>query len=184
MNWKKIFTALAIGAVTLLLVFVGGGMLLDPEFELETESTLDAPPEALYVLIADPAGVIRWWQGAGQEMGIEAMADMVVIRGEGPATGPGATVLFEIGGKVAEEWTLISANPRTEAVWDVDFQVFVTRRTVQLQALPDGKTRVRWHEIATFENPLTRWFTLLPSDAVIENFQGALRLLEKRARAQ
>ena len=78
MNWKKILTALAIAAMALLLVVVGGGMLLDPSVELETESTLDAAPEVLHALIADPAGVIRWWQGAGEEMGIEAMDEGVV----------------------------------------------------------------------------------------------------------
>ena len=181
MNWKRFLTALGIAAMALLLVVVGGGMLLEPNVELETESTLDASPEVLHALIADPAGVIRWWQDAGEEMGIEAMNDMVVSQGAGPASGPRPTVRFEIGGKLAEQWTLISVEPPTETIWDVDFQVFVTRRTLQLQAMPDGKTKVRWHEIATFENPIARWFTLMPSEAVIENFQGALQLLEKRA---
>lgn len=184
MNWKKIFTVLALSAVALVVVLLGGGMLLDPTVELHTESTLDATPEDIHPLIADPAGVMRWWQNAASEPGHEVLADMVMRAGDGPATGPGATVLFEMGGSLVEEWTLVKSSPPRGAVWDVDFQVFVVRRSLLLEALPNGRTKVTWHETGHFDNPLMRWFTLMPTDNVIENFQGALRMLGREARAE
>jgi hypothetical protein len=184
MNWKKILAVLTLSAVALVLVLLGGGMLLDGTIELQTESTLDAPRDAIQPLISDPAGVMRWWQDAAAEPGHEAIANMTMRAGGGPATGPGATVLFEVDGTLLEEWTLVKSSPPRGAVWDVDFQMFVVRRSLLLEALPTGKTKVSWQETGTFENPLMRWFTLMPTDGVIENFQGALRLLERQAQAE
>ena len=161
-----------------------GLQVVDGTVELETERTLDAPADVIHPLIADPAGVMRWWDGFAEELAAEGMADMSMEQGAGPATGPGATVLFKMGDTLAEEWTLVAVKPPTEVVWDVEFQMFIVRRTLQLTELPGGKTKVRWHEVGTFENPLFRWFTLMPNDSILENFQNAMGLLNKKAKAE
>ena len=184
MTVKKVFLTLVLGLLLLVVVLFGGGMLLDGDVEIETEATLDASQEVVYSLLQDPAGVLQWWAGASDEFGQEAMEGMTSKQGEGPATGPGATVLFEMGEKVAEEWTLVSVDAPNEAVWDVDFQMFVVRRTLRLEGLSDGKTKVVWRDAGTFESPLSRWFTLMPKETVIQNFQNALKLLDRQAQAE
>jgi uncharacterized protein YndB with AHSA1/START domain len=180
MNWKKLLIALGVVAIALLSVLFGGGMMLDGNVHLQTEATLDAPPEMVFALVADPAGVIEWWTGADKEPGSEAMAGMTIEQGPADPTVPGATVFFKMGDTLSEEWTLVSANSPTEVVWDVDFQMFLVRRTLTFEAQPEGKTKMTWSDVGNFESPLARWFTLMPTDSVLENFQGAMRLLNKK----
>ncbi len=180
MNRSKLFPGIVIASLIFVAVAMGGGSLLDAELTLQTEGRLEASAADVYALIADPAGVIKWWHGAHSEAGHESMANMTIKRGPGPAEGPGATVLFEVDGNTAEKWTLVSAEPGTLVTWDVDFQMFVTRRTLRLRPYSGG-TKLLWHEVGTFDSPLMRWFTLMPKDSVIENFQAAIRLLEKKA---
>ena len=130
MNWKKLLSALGVVAIALLLVLFGGGMMLDGNVHLQTEATLDAPPEMVFALVADPAGVIEWWTGADKEPGSEAMAGMTIEQGPADPTAPGATVFFKMGDTLSEEWTLVSVNSPTEVVWDVDFQMFLVLQTI------------------------------------------------------
>jgi hypothetical protein len=183
MNWKKILLGLVGLFVAFVAVLFFGGMMMDGTVALETEATLDAPPEVVHRLMADPTGVIKWWTGAAEELGSEAMSGMTIEQGEGPAAGPGATVLFKLGDTLAEEWTLVSVDAPNEVVWDVDFQMFVVRRTLQLKADGGDKTSMRWADIGTFENPFMRWFTLMPAEGVLQNFQNAMKLMNKKAMA-
>lgn len=192
MNVKKVLIGLAIAAVALVVILFGGGMLIDGHVDLETEATITAPPHVTHALVADPAGVIKWWQGAAKHEGSEAMADMTVRQGEGPATGPGATVMFEMNGKVAEKWTLLSVTDAAhatddqplEAVWEVDFQMFVVKRTLQMKPAPDGKTNMRWQDTGDFQSPLMRWFSLMPPDSILQNFQNAMKLLDENVQVE
>ena len=109
---------------------------------------------------------------------------MTIRQGNGPATGPGATVFFEIDDQVAEKWTLKSVKAPSEVIWEVDFQMFIVVRTLRLKAGSDGETKMTWNDKGNFESPLMRWFTLMPSDSVIQNFKNAMKLLEESAQTE
>ena len=177
--------AVVTGGVALLLMLVvfGGGMMLDKSMTVSAERELNAPIERVFALLSSPAGVMQWWQNATSVPGHEGMAGMLIVRGPAPKTGVGSSVLFKVNDNVAEHWTLKSLNPPHEIVWEVNFQMFVSMRTLRLHPLSGGRTKVSWQGIASFESPMMRWMTLLPTGRIEQNFQSALQLLEQVAQA-
>ena len=85
---------------------------------------------------------------------------------------------FGMNGTVTEEWAVLSSEAPTEIVYEVDFQIFVTERTLILEP-KEGGTLVRWHEIGRIDNPMLRYMLLLmPAEDVIDNFDKALVALD------
>lgn len=175
--------AIGVAAVmTMLLLLYLGGYLIDGAVDLSTEIHVDAPPETVYRYLATQEGVLAWWADVDEHYDGDAPG-MEVVAADGPATGPGATVRFEAGGAVAEEWEILEAEPPRRVVWNVDFQVMEVERSFTLSPR-DGGTRVVWSERGQVDNPVARYMTLFMSDEeVVGNFDTALEGLARVAAA-
>jgi uncharacterized protein YndB with AHSA1/START domain len=167
---------LALLAATVL--FVLGGFLIDGEVKLETEATLSAPPEAVFEVLNTYEGQVEWWTLAMKPHIEAGMSPVDIEHSGGGASGKGMQLQFVAGGDVAEDWEVLESDAPNRIVYDVDFQIFAVERTLTLT--PEGAgTHVTWSDTAQIDNPVMRYLTLMPSDSVIENFNGALRALDQ-----
>ena len=184
------------GLVALLaIVLYGGGALMDPNIALETEKRLGSPPDVVYGFLDDAAGLDAWWR-EGQEGQEPSLPKMRVKRKSGPEVGPGLQVQFvaapEEGGdgSVFETWTIKSAVPGQQIVYDVDFAgVLTVERTLTLT--PDGvdengnaaATRVKWAEKGVIDAWAKRWMKVMaPPEKIVDNFDRALLALDRAAK--
>ena len=85
----KALKTLLIAVVALLALLFGVGLLLSPKFVVSRSVTVNAPPEKIYALIADPRGWTQWsaWNQRDPKMTIEY---------SGPASGAGAVWALQI----------------------------------------------------------------------------------------
>lgn len=184
MSWKKKVVLGFVGTILAAAAFlVGGGLLIEPDFNLSTEAELEANPETVFLLISSPAGVQNWWKDFHKELPeghSSPPMDTPIL--DGPREGPGSRLAFEANGKRWEEWKLTEVTPPGRVVWEVDFQFMVTNRTLEVSDNGQGGTQMRWTDTGSIRNPLSRWITvLMPPTDVLANFQHAMGLLDKRA---
>jgi len=162
LKWLAIGIA---GVIAAVILFVLAGYLLPAEAVLDLEENLAAPPEALFSLFTTIDGVDRWWSEATSVMG----GDFAVTHVDGPDHGVGMEVGFGApGGPVLERWIYTSAESPTRVEIDVDFQIFVSHRVLELT--PEGTgTRVHWRETARVDSPIWRWLLKLNTASNLEN---------------
>ena len=187
MGWKKKIAVGSGATVLAAVVFVvGGGLLIEPNFDISTETELKASPEAAFRLVSSPAGVQAWWKDFHEELPEgQSSPPMEMPILEGPTEGPGSRIAFEADGHRWEEWKLLELSPPGKVVWEVDFQIMVTNRTLELVDNGQGGTKMSWSDRGKIQNPIFRWMTvLMPPDDVVANFQHAMKLLDKRALEQ
>lgn len=153
------------GMITTAILFVLSGYLLPAEMALDLEQTVDAPPEAVFALFTTYDGVDRWWRQAALDMG----DDLQMTHVGGPKKGVGMQLGFgATGEQVFERWTYTSVEPPLRVEVDVDFQIFVSHRVLELT--PEGTgTKVRWRETAQVDSPIWRWMLKLNTEPAIEN---------------
>jgi uncharacterized protein YndB with AHSA1/START domain len=157
---------------------------LPSEIELETSRELAATPATLYPSLVSQEGIRSWWHLTEAEAEAHGMPPMDVEAVAGPSEGPGTKVRFVAGGFTLEDWTILETVPGERVRYEIDFQVFIVERTLTLEPVGDASTKMTWHERGTIQNPLMRWMTMFGGkDQAIENFQGAMGLLEQRANA-
>jgi hypothetical protein len=60
------------------------------------------------------------------------------------------------GEPVSERWTYTSVELPGRVEVEVDFQIFVSHRVLELTAEGTG-TKVRWRETAQVDSPIWRW---------------------------
>lgn len=165
---KRLLKWLGLGLVALLatgMLFVASGYLLPAEMALDLEQSVDAPPEDLFTLFTTYDGVEQWWRQAAADMG----DDLQVTHLGGPRQGVGMELGFGATGEpIFERWTYTSVESPRRVEVDVDFQIFVSHRVLEL--IPEGSgTKVRWRETARVSSPIWRWMLKLNNASTIEN---------------
>ena len=153
---------------------IGGGYALDPVIELQTSSVLDGSPQEIQRQLDSLEGVVDWWDTVAED--IAGGDQWKVVHVGGPTQGPGLELDFQVNGESFEHWTLISSEPG-KVVWEVDFGIFKTERTLSFVASGSG-TEMTWHERGTMESPLLRWFRFMPTTSLLENFENAMEGLD------
>ena len=179
MKIRRVLLAVAGLFVLCLGLLFGGGATLDDSRRLTTSAVLGAESVDLHRHLTTHQGLVDWWAVA-----MEAHPDappMDVVHVSGPTEGAGLVVGFDAGDVRLETWELLSVSD-DEVVWAVDFGLFSTVRTLRIQEV-EGGTEVVWDETATFENPASRWFTLMPPEDTVSNFDQALLALEAASQA-
>ncbi len=118
---KALKTVLVILALLLVLV-MGGGLLLSPRFSISRTATIDATPDRIYPLIADPRGWKQWsaWNQRDPAMAIEY---------SGPASGPGAVWAWKSKSQGDGRMTFTSAEPPKRLGYELFFPDFGTTST-------------------------------------------------------
>lgn len=172
---------IAIGCVALIivpvLILVIGGFMMSPEVRLSIEVDLQTPPDELFPFLSTQEGIERWWAVALPATGGGSMA----VEGlDGPAGGVGTKVGFTASGELVEDWEILSVQSDQSVTYLVDFKVFQIERVITLAPTSAG-AHVTWVETANFNNPVMRWFKLMPAGDKLGNMTSALVSLDQAA---
>ena len=167
-------------AVILVLaaVLVLGGYLVSPRFTVSRSTSIAAPPDKVFALVADTRRWKEWtvWNRRDPQMQIEY---------SGPASGPGAVWSWKSRSEGDGRMTLTAADAPGRVAYELFFPDFGTTSTGDLTFVADGAgTRVTWTidgDMGT--NPLMRWFALgadrLVGPDFAEGLAGLKALAEK-----
>ena len=175
----------------LLAVF---GYLLPNRVQLvDTSLTLEASSAELFPFFNSRAGQQRMWTQAWRRSDGKQFPPMNIADLGGPDAGVGAglgffadgTKLGSIAGAMAAiargYGVIVESEPDQKVVIDIDFGMVVAHRTIDLEALDENTTTVRWSETLQFTNPLMRYLPLLVDSSINEGFNEVLRAAEEVA---
>ena len=174
--------ALKIGlilVVALAVLALGGGLMLSPKFSVTRTATIQAPPEKIYPLIAEPAAWKAWsvWNQRDPAMAIEY---------SGPASGPGAVWAGKSKSQGDGRMTFTRATPPTQLAYELYFPDFGTTSQGEFLLRPQGgSTEVTWTMNGEMgANPLMRWLGLFMDKLTGPDFDAGLAKLKAIAEKQ
>lgn len=162
--------------VALAVVLVAGGWLLSSKFSVSRSVSINAAPDKVYPLIADPRAWKQWsvWNQRDPAMAITY---------SGPPSGAGAAWAWKSGSEGDGKMTFTAADLDKRLAYDLYFPDFGTTSTGELTLKPQGSsTLVTWTmngDMGT--NPLFRWFALFADSMVGKDFQAGLAGLKQVA---
>ncbi len=175
----KVIKWILIVVVALAAILVGGGYLLSPKFTVTRSTSIQAPPEAVYALVAAPKEWKRWsvWTARDPAMAIEY---------SGPESGAGATWRWTSKSQGDGTMRFTAAEASKRVAYDLYFPDFGTTSTGELRFEPEGPngagTKVTWIMNGDMgSNPLFRWIGLNADSMVGKDFEGGLAGLKKVA---
>ena len=170
---KRLGKWTAIIVVLLSVGLVGGGMLLPATFQVSRSVTVNASPDKLYALVADPRGWKQWsvWNQRDPAMKIEY---------SGPESGVGATWAWQSQTEGDGKMSFTAAEPGKRVGFDLYFPDFGTTSKGELVFTPEGGgTRVTWRMNGDMGgNPLYHWFALGADSLVGPDFAAGLANLK------
>ena len=172
----KILKWLIGGLVVLVAVLLIGGLLLSSKFSVTRSTTVAAPPEKVYALIADPR---RWNDWSVWHQRDPAMQ----ITYSGPPIGAGAAWEWKSKTEGDGKMTFTTAEPGKRLGYDLYFPDFGTTSQGDFTLSADGAgTRVTWAmngDMGT--NPFFRWIALGADSMVGKDFEAGLAGLKRLA---
>lgn len=172
----KALKVLLIVAALLLAVGLGGGLLLSPKFTVSRTLTINAAPEKIYALIADPHGWAQWsaWNRRDPAMAIEY---------SGPASGAGAVWAWKSKSQGDGRMTFTSAEAPKRLGYELFFPDFGTTSTGDFRLDANGgATQVTWTMNGDMgRNPVYRWMGLFMDKMVGPDFDAGLANLKALA---
>jgi len=166
-----------LGIVTALaLVLLLGGLLLSPKFSVSRSTSVNAPVEKAYALVASPKEWKRWsvWNQRDRSMKIEYF---------GPESGAGAGWSWKSQSEGDGKMTLTAADAGKRVAFDLFFPDFGTTSSGEFRFAPEGGgTKVTWAMDGDMgSNPLFHWFALFADRMVGKDFEGGLANLKLEA---
>lgn len=174
MRFLKWF-GIGIGVLVLLVVIVG--FCLPRKFHVERNLAIDAPPEAIYPVVAR----LREWP-TWTAWTLERYPDMKIAF-SGPEEGVGAKQTWEgkSSGKGSIEIT--TADPREGIAYDFSFDGNPSTGGIKFLPGPDS-TLVSWCSDGDLGlNPIGRYFGLLMDGMMGPDFEKGLSNLKKKVEA-
>jgi uncharacterized protein YndB with AHSA1/START domain len=152
---KVVLSIVAVLAVVLAVVLVGGGLMLSPTFTVTRSADIAAPPDKVYALVANPREWGRWavWHQRDPAMKIEY---------SGAASGAGAGWSWKSASEGDGKMTFTAAEPGKRVAYDLFFPDFGTTSNGDLLLMPEGGgTKVTWTMNGNMgSSPLLRWMAL------------------------
>ena len=174
----RVLRWLVILLLGLMAVLVVGGYLLSPKFTVARSTTVAAPAEKVYALIADPREWKRWtvWNARDPAMQITY---------SGPPTGAGAGWAWTSKTEGDGKMSFTAAEPNRRLAYSLYFPDFDTTSTGALELESGGaKTKVTWVMHGDMgSNPIFRWMTLFGDKMVGPDFEAGLTNLKALAEA-
>ncbi|HEY8879516.1 MAG TPA: SRPBCC family protein [Roseateles sp.] len=172
----KALKVLLIAIVALLLILVLGGLLLSPKYTVTRTLTINAAPEKVYALIADPR---RWKAWSAWNQRDPAMA----IEYSGPASGAGAVWAWKSKSQGDGRMTFTTAEPPKRLAYELYFPDFNTTSTGDFRLDTNGgATQVTWSMDGDMgRNPMYRWMGLFMDKMVGPDFDAGLANLKALA---
>lgn len=162
-----------IALVALVVLLFAGGYALSPKFSVARSTTIAAPAEKVYALIADPREWKRWtvWNQRDPAMQISY---------SGPPTGTGAAWAWQSKSEGDGKMTFTAAEASRRLAYDLYFPDFGTTSAgaIELAAAGAG-TKVTWRMDGDMgSNPLFRWLALFGDRMVGPDFEAGLANLK------
>jgi uncharacterized protein YndB with AHSA1/START domain len=172
----KVLKWLAIVLVALVAVLFVGGYALSPEFRVLRSTTVNATPDKVYALVADPREWKRWtvWNQRDPAMAITY---------SGPASGVGAGWAWQSKTEGDGKMTFTAAEPGRRLAYELYFPDFGTTSSGTLVLAAEGSgTKVSWTMNGNMgSNPLFRWIALFGDQMVGPDFEAGLANLKALA---
>jgi uncharacterized protein YndB with AHSA1/START domain len=169
----KLLKWVAISIVGLVAVLFIGGLALSPEFKAVRNTTVNAPAEKVYALIADPREWKRWavWNQRDPAMAITY---------SGPPSGNGAVWEWKSKSEGDGKMTFSAAEPGKRVAYELYFPDFGTTSTGALELASEGSgTRVTWIMNGNMgSNPIYRWMALFMDRMIGPDFEAGLANLK------
>ena len=162
-----------IALVTLAVLLFAGGYALSPKFSVARSTTIAAPAEKVYALIADPREWKRWtvWNQRDPAMQISY---------SGPPSGAGAAWAWQSKSEGDGKMTFTAAEANRRLAYDLYFPDFGTTSAGALELTAAGTgTQVTWRMNGDMgSNPLFRWLALFGDRMVGPDFEAGLANLK------
>ena len=172
----KALKVLLIAVVVLLAVGLGVGLMLSPKFTLSRTVVINAAPDKIYALVADPRGWKAWsaWNQRDPAMAIEY---------SGPASGAGAVWAWKSKSQGDGRMTFTTAEPPKRLGYELFFPDFGTTSTGDFRLEANGgATQVTWSMNGDMgANPVYRWMGLFMDKMVGPDFAAGLANLKALA---
>jgi uncharacterized protein YndB with AHSA1/START domain len=172
----KVLKWLLILVAIVFAVLFFGGYALSPQFKAVRSTTIGAPADKIYGLIADPREWKRWsvWNQRDPAMAITY---------SGPASGAGATWAWKSSSQGDGKMTFTAAEPGKRVAYELYFPDFETTSGGDLLLTPEGSsTKVTWTMNGNMgPNPLFRWMALFGDRMVGPDFEAGLANLKALA---
>jgi uncharacterized protein YndB with AHSA1/START domain len=169
----KVLKWLLIVVLALAAILVVGGMLISPKFTVSRGVVVNAPPQKIFPLVADPREWKRWsvWNQRDPQMAITY---------SGAASGAGATWSWHSKSEGDGRMTFKEVEPDRKVAYELYFPDFKTTSTGTLSMAPEGSgTRVTWTIDGDFgSNPLLHWFALAADSMIGKDFDSGLANLK------
>jgi uncharacterized protein YndB with AHSA1/START domain len=169
-KWLLIIVA-ALAAILFL-----GGYMLSPKFVVTRTTTINAPAEKIYALIAAPVEWKKWsvWNQRDPNM------DIVY---SGPPSGAGAKWVWKSKTEGDGEMTFTRNEIGRSVTYSLFFPDFGTTSTGSIDLTPEGNTtKVSWTMNGDMgKSPLNRWFALAADGMVGKDFAAGLANLKALA---
>jgi uncharacterized protein YndB with AHSA1/START domain len=167
---------LAILFVGLIVLLVIGGLMISPKFTVTRSTVINAPPDKVYPLVADPRGWKQWsvWNKRDPAMQIDY---------SGPPSGAGAKWTWRSKSEGDGSMVFTAAEPGKRVAYDLHLADFGTRSAGDLTFTPEGSgTRVTWAMNGDIgKNPLYHWFALGADRLMGPDFEAGLAGLKALA---
>jgi uncharacterized protein YndB with AHSA1/START domain len=172
----KALKTLLIAVVALLALLFGVGLLLSPKFVVSRSVTVNAPPEKIYALIADPRSWTQWSAWNQRD-------PMMTIEYSGPASGAGAVWAWQSKSQGDGRMTFTTAEAPKRLGYELFFPDFGTTSTGDFRLDANGgATQVTWSMNGDMgANPLYRWMGLFMDRMVGPDFDAGLANLKALA---
>lgn len=155
--------------LVLAAVLVGGGWLLGSDFKVTRSLLVNAPPEKIYPLVADPRGWKQWsvWNQRDPAMAITY---------SGAPSGVGAVWAWRSATEGDGRMSFTRAEAPGLLGYDLYFPDFGTTSRGELRLVPEGSaTRVSWTMEGNMgRNPLFGWIALFADGMVGKDFEAGL----------
>lgn len=173
MKYIKYLLLVLLGLAILLLAV---GYALSPKFTVSRSVLIQAPPDKIYALIADPRQWKHWsvWNRRDPAMQIEY---------SGPASGSGAVWAWQSKSQGDGRMSFTTAEPDRRLGYELFFPDFGTTSTgeLRLEAGSAG-TQVSWVMNGDMGgNPLYHWFAFFGDRMIGPDFEAGLANLKQLA---
>jgi len=176
MRWIRNILLTLVAIVVLLL---GIGLLLPSTFKVQRSIDIQASPDRIYPLLADPREWKKWsaWNARDPAMKIEY---------SGPPSGAGARWTWQSESEGNGEMTFTGAVPGQRVEYSLHFPDFGMRSAGQLRLEPMAEgTRVTWtNEGDVGSSPVNRYFAQVMDRLVGPDFEAGLKNLKVAAESR
>ena len=175
------FKALLTLAVLIIVCNIGAylyGLTLPNEWRADESIVIDAPPEAVYPLVASPK---RWTEWSSWSRRQDPTLELAY---DGPESGAGASFAWRGEQLGLGKLKILGVEPNRSVRYELTLrnQPFSKQGKIALEPVADG-TRVTWSDGGELDSTLGRLFRERLENSVAAEFRASLARLKKLVEA-